>query len=107
MAGMPNKIVGRANEILSRLEEKHITDPADLEKSSGGQGKSKDEFLLANNNNRQIRQKLKQMPMQLSIFDTGDPKLLQIKEALQHLDLNALTPIELMMKVNEWKKMLE
>ena len=107
MAGMPNKIVGRANEILSRLEEKHITDPADLEKSSGGQGKSKDEFLLANNNNRQIRQKLKQMPMQLSIFDTGDPKLLQIKEALQHLDLNALTPIELMMKVNEWKKMIE
>ncbi len=95
MAGMPNKIVARAHEILGKLEEKHIyfdqtDDLATEEKRSS------------------VGAKLKQLPsaLQLNIFDAGDPALSKIKEAIQQLDLNALTPIELMMKVGEWKKMI-
>ena len=46
-------------------------------------------------------------PMQMNIFDIGDPRLQRIKDALDKMDLNTMTPIELMMKVAEWKKMLD
>ena len=45
--------------------------------------------------------------MQMNIFDIGDPRLQRIKDALDKMDLNTMTPIELMMKVAEWKKMLD
>ena len=45
--------------------------------------------------------------MQLNFFDIGDPRLQRIKDALDGMDLNAITPVELMMKVYEWKKMLD
>ena len=45
--------------------------------------------------------------MQLNFFDIGDPRLDRIKKALDDMDLNAITPVELMMKVYEWKKMLD
>jgi hypothetical protein len=48
-----------------------------------------------------------QQPMQLNFFDIGDPRLDRIKKALDDMDLNTITPVELMMRVYEWKKMLE
>ena len=42
--------------------------------------------------------------MQLSIFDAADPQAQQLKENLQNLNLNSLTPIEALMKLNEWKQ---
>ena len=84
MAGMPKEIVGRANEILKQLEQKHI--------DSGD-----------------IKDKVKNIPanMQLSIFDAGDPIAQELKEALENLDINTLTPVEALMKLNELKGKLD
>ncbi|HMP28673.1 MAG TPA: hypothetical protein PKD85_03680, partial [Saprospiraceae bacterium] len=44
---------------------------------------------------------------QLSIFETIDPVLGQLKEAIKTLELNSMTPIECMIKLNELKKLIE
>jgi DNA mismatch repair protein MutS len=99
MAGMPQQIVARANEILGQLEQKHI----DIETNENGRP-------LSIQTKNQTKEKLKEAtdkPMQLNFFDIGDPRLQRIKDALDGMDLNAITPVELMMKVYEWKKMLD
>jgi DNA mismatch repair protein MutS len=103
MAGMPNTIVDRANEILAQLESKHIeipTNDGDLALQTS---------VSAGGNGKLIQKKLKSLPTatQLNFFEIGDPRLQRIKEALDRMDLNTMTPIELMMKVSEWKKMLD
>lgn len=83
MAGMPKEIVGRANEILKELEKKHI--------------------------DSDIKEKVKNIPanMQLSIFDAADPKAQELRESVENIDINSLTPMEALMKLNELKKFLE
>jgi len=44
--------------------------------------------------------------MQLSFFNLDDPLLEQIKEEITHLDINTLTPVEALMKLNEIKRLL-
>jgi DNA mismatch repair protein MutS len=90
MAGMPKSIVERANQILGQLEEKHITEEG--EKSV----------------KKPIADTLKQVeqPMQLKIFETIDPRMEKVKAILQDIDLNTMTPIETMMKLNELKKLV-
>jgi DNA mismatch repair protein MutS len=83
MAGMPKPILERAQELLLQLEQKSIT----VEK-----GKMKH---------------IAQRPMQLNIFDPGDPKALLVKEALMNMDINTLTPVEALWKLNELLKMLQ
>ncbi|NJN35192.1 MAG: DNA mismatch repair protein MutS, partial [Saprospiraceae bacterium] len=101
MAGMPPSIVQRANEILGQLEQKHIeTEVSDSEKKTTKNVENK----------AKTKEKVKnatEKPMQLNFFDIGDPRLQRIKDALDNMDLNAMTPIELMLKVSEWKRMLE
>ena len=83
MAGMPKQLLDRANEMLSELEKKSL--------------------------NKDISETVKSMPAnnyQLSIFDAVDPKLNKLKEALDDLEVDSLTPIEALMKLNELKKML-
>jgi DNA mismatch repair protein MutS len=86
MAGMPRYVVERANEILGQLEQKSI-DTGDLS------------------------EKVKQInapAMQLSFFDAEpDPVLTELKEQLEEIDLNRLTPIECMLKLDELKKLLD
>jgi len=79
MAGMPKEIVGRANEILKQLEQKHI--------------------------DGDIKNKVKNIPanMQLSIFDAADPLAQELRTALELLDINTLTPVEALLKLNELK----
>jgi DNA mismatch repair protein MutS len=91
MAGMPKSIVERANQILLQLEEKHI----------GNGGEVSD--------NQPVKNILKQVeqPMQLKIFETIDPRMEKVKSILQDIDLNAMTPIETMMKLNELKKLVK
>ncbi|MFN8309332.1 MAG: DNA mismatch repair protein MutS [Chitinophagales bacterium] len=84
MAGMPRLILDRANEILAELESKRV--------------------------NSNVQDAVKQMPaknFQLNIFDVADPQLQKIAADLEKLEVNALTPIEALMKLNEWKKMLK
>ncbi|MFM1913200.1 MAG: hypothetical protein RIR51_1038 [Bacteroidota bacterium] len=84
LAGMPTPLVLRAHEILRNLEKQH----------------SLDERVDS----------LKNMPKnnyQLSIFDAAIPKELEkIKEDLNELDVNSMSPIEALLKLSEWKKEL-
>jgi DNA mismatch repair protein MutS len=84
MAGMPRLIIDRANELLHELEEQR----------SKGQ------------NHRQVLKK-SEAKYQLSMFDLSDPKLKAVGDALEKVEVNALTPIEALMKLNELKKMME
>ncbi|MCB9227121.1 MAG: DNA mismatch repair protein MutS [Chitinophagales bacterium] len=79
MAGMATEIVNRANEILKQLEQKHI--------------------------DTDIAEKVKHIPanMQLSFFDTTDEEAQKLKKQVQELDINTLTPVEALMKLNELK----
>jgi DNA mismatch repair protein MutS len=54
-----------------------------------------------------IKKKMKQIAekstYQLSIFDQTDPRLIVLRDELEKIDVNALTPMEALMKLNEWK----
>ena len=83
MAGMPKSVVSRANTILKELEQSHqkqtLTKPvADLADHREG--------------------------LQLSFFQLDDPVLKQIRDEIRDLDVDNLTPIEALNKLNEIKK---
>lgn len=78
MAGMPQYVIQKANKMLQKLEENHNIAP---------------QTSLKNSNKE----------MQLSFFDLNDPLLEELKADLLGLDLNTLTPIEALMKLNEMK----
>lgn len=81
MAGMPQTVIQKAQKLLKKLEKNHSSDALNGIKSA------KDE-------------------MQLSIFNLDDPLLEEIKEEILGLDINTLTPVEALMKLNEIKRML-
>lgn len=83
MAGMPQWVLKRANEVLKTLESSHVN-----EKISD---KTK---------------KITQENMQLSFFQLDDPILEAIREELMGIDINTLTPVEALMKLNEIKRKL-
>ena len=83
LAGMPSKVVNRANEILKTLESSRTTH------DSGEKIKRVTEENL-----------------QLSFFQLDDPVLENIREELTKIDINTLTPIEALMKLNAIKKMI-
>ncbi|TZF95918.1 DNA mismatch repair protein MutS [Chryseobacterium panacisoli] len=85
LAGMPAKVVNRANEILKTLE-------ASRTQGSGGTSESIKRVTEEN--------------MQLSFFQLDDPVLENIREELTKIDINTLTPIEALMKLNAIKKMI-
>ena len=83
LAGMPSKVVSRANEVLKTLEK------------SRSQSGSKEKTKAITDEN-----------MQLSFFQLDDPVLENIREELTKIDINTLTPIEALMKLNSIKKMI-
>lgn len=95
MAGMPRSIVERAAHILAQLEQKSIENNG-LETADGLKPKR-----------AETRQIAAADAYQLSIFETVDPTAGKLKEAIQGLDLNRMTPIDCMMKLNELIKILE
>ena len=83
MAGMPQQVLRRANKMLQHLEKSHTQEDT--------------------------RATLKNAPedeMQLSFFNLDDPLLEEIKEEILHTDIDTLTPVEALMKLNEIKRML-
>ena len=83
LAGMPNMVIHRANKILAQLEK--------------------------NNKNDEVKDVLKQTQheeMQLSFFQLDDPLLENIREEILATNIDTLTPIEALMKLNEIKRML-
>ena len=82
MAGMPQQVLHRANKILKKLEQSHSSE--------------------------ELTDKVKTLndDMQLSFFNLDDPLLENIKEEILHIDIDTLTPVEALMKLNEIKRML-
>ena len=83
LAGMPNMVIHRANKILAQLEK--------------------------NNKNSEVKEVLKNAQneeMQLSFFQLDDPLLENIREEILATNIDTLTPIEALMKLNEIKRML-
>ena len=84
MAGMPNAIVQRANEVLGLLEKEKI--------------------------HKELKEKVKEIPKntqtiaQLSLFESYNPELEKVKKFFKEIDINTLSPIEALMKLNELKK---
>ena len=97
MAGMPQSIVERANEILKTLESKWV----ESEDASTSNHTSHQKTATQ----KQMRNKVKNIaaPLQLHIFDVDDYTL-NIKETLLGMDLDTMTPIDALWKLNELVK---
>ncbi len=83
IAGMPTSVIHKAKKILKRLEETHT--------------------------NKDVKDSLKKgvkEDLQLSFFQLDDPLLMDIKEEILNTNIDALTPIEALMKLNEIKRMI-
>ncbi|MDC9721158.1 MAG: DNA mismatch repair protein MutS [Urechidicola sp.] len=83
LAGMPSTVIHKANKMLKKLEESHSSED--------------------------IKNKLKQAQdedVQLSFFKLDDPLLEDVKEEILSTNIDTLTPIEALMKLNEIKRML-
>ena len=87
MAGMPQSIVRRADEILHRLEQENRQDGIASKPKVQAASKSQD-------------------GVQLSFFQLDDPVLCQIRDEILHLDVNNLTPIEALNKLNDIKRIV-
>ncbi|MFZ4105782.1 DNA mismatch repair protein MutS [Flavobacterium sp.] len=81
MAGMPQIVIQKAQKLLKKLEKNHSSDAL--------------HGIISNKEE-----------LQLSIFNLDDPLLEEIKEEILGLDINTLTPVEALMKLNEIKRML-
>ncbi|MES2772811.1 MAG: DNA mismatch repair protein MutS [Bacteroidota bacterium] len=84
MAGMPPALIERANDILKQLETKHV-----------------DEDI------QDTVKKLAAPQLQLSIFDAHSDTFNEIRKMLENFDINRLTPVEALMKLNEIKNLLK
>ncbi len=92
MAGMPNYVIDRANIILKKLERDHDFELEPSEK-------------LVVNGSVKIKAESPN-DMQLSFFQLNDPILEKIKEDILNTDINTLTPVEALLKLNEIKRAL-
>ena len=81
---MPQAVLHRANKILKRLEKSHSSEELTEEMKSI----SKDE-------------------LQLSFFKLDDPLLEELRDEILDIDIDTLTPVEALMKLNEIKRMLQ
>ncbi len=89
MAGMPKSIVKRASEIFRQLEKENRQEGISVGNTSGGKA-----------------QRQQQDGVQLSFFQLDDPVLCQIRDEILHLDVDRLTPIEALNKLNDIKKIV-
>lgn len=85
LAGMPPKLLSRANDILKRLEQ---------ERTGGEQIKDS-------------MRKIQKQAYQLQMFSIDDPVLEKIRDMLNNLDVNTLTPVEALMKLDEIQRLLK
>ena len=92
LAGMPPQVLNRASAMLQMLEEKNA-------RATEGDGKgSKNAKLIQKNDNL--------AGCQLSFIQLDDPTLLEIKDKILNIDIDTLTPIEALLKLNEIKKIV-
>ncbi len=85
LAGMPPKVLSRAEEILKKLEAER----------TGGE------------NIKESIKKVQKQAMQLQMFSIDDPVLIKIRDVLNTLDVNTLTPVEALMKLDEIQRLIK
>lgn len=85
LAGMPPKLLNRANEILKKLE---------IDRTEGQS--IKDSF-----------KKVQNQAYQLHMFAVDDPVLVQIRDMLNNMDVNVLTPVEALLKLDEIQRLIK
>lgn len=83
LAGMPNQVIHRAGKILTQLEKNHASDDV-----------------------KETLKEVQHEDLQLSFFQLDDPLLEEIREEILSTNIDTLTPIEALMKLNEIKRML-
>ena len=98
LAGMPASIVKRAEDILQNLETVYGKNEIVPSKSLKERNKRASQAV------RQAAELPEPQSMQLSMFQLDDPVLVQIRDQIKGLDINALTPLEALNKLNEIKK---
>ena len=98
MAGMPASVVSRADEILKNLVKVYGTDEIVPSKSPKLRGRKQASVKDA------VEEADKGASMQLSMFQLDDPVLVQIRDQIKGLDIDSLTPLEALNKLNEIKK---
>jgi len=85
MAGMPHKVVARANDILKKLENER----------TGGE------------HIKESIRKVQKQAVQMQMFSIDDPVLVKIRDTLNNLDVNTLTPVEALMKLDEIQRVIK
>lgn len=85
LAGMPHKVVARANEILKKLEAER----------TGGE------------HIKESIRKVQKQAVQMQMFSIDDPVLVKIRDTLNNLDVNTLTPVEALMKLDEIQRVIK
>ncbi len=83
LAGMPQQVINRATKLLTKLEQNHVS-----------------------SSTKKTSEIVNEKELQLSFFQLNDPVLEQIREELISIDINTLTPVEALMKLNDVKKMV-
>jgi len=104
MAGMPSSVLERAGEMLRQLEESHNAEELGKpmkDKFPGSGGKGRKPRFSAHSGS------ISDPGYQLSFIQLDDPLLQQIKEDILNTEINTLTPVEALLKLNEIKKLLE
>jgi len=96
MAGMPPSLIERANEILKQLELKNVGTDSDENINSKGKKNIKERLRYLNT-----------PQMQLSIFDAHSQAFEDIRKILEAVDINRLTPVEALLKLQEIKAMVK
>ena len=99
MAGMPLSVVARAEEILRNLELVYGNNEIVPSRSLKERGRKASAHAV-----REAAESPSPQNMQLSMFQLEDPVLVQIRDQIKGLDINSLTPIEALNKLNEIKK---
>ena len=85
LAGMPPKVLSRANEILKKLEHER----------TGGE------------HIKESIRKVQKQAVQMQMFSIDDPVLVKIRDTLNNLDVNTLTPVEALMKLDEIHRLIK
>ena len=85
MAGMPNQVVLRAHEIMVGLEQEKVS----------------------SHTRKKLREIPKSAEFQMSMFEANDPNYLRVKDLLEKLDINRISPVEALLKLNEIKTIMD
>ena len=109
MAGVPTSIVVRAGEVLAQLERQRLEQGIGAEEAGGVAGAAANAAAGGSNGTpavAQVRAEAIASPVQLSIFEAGDPVAARLRAELERLDVNNLTPVEAMRVVLGWREMI-